>query len=81
MGQPNMEFFLVGLLASVGIIIWGTVLLATYVGLKVSDGTTWNPKVSIAAGRSISPWHHITGNSVNENGGSGSEGDATEYVW
>lgn len=59
MGGPDMEFFLMGLFGSVSLVLWGTALLATYIGLKLSKSTSWNPKVSVVSKKPISAFHSM----------------------
>lgn len=56
-GSPDMEFFSLGMYASLNLVLWGTVLLATYIGLKLSKSTAWNPKVSVVSINPVSAFH------------------------
>ena len=58
-GGPDMEFFSLGMFASVNLVLWGTALLATYIGLKLSKSTTWNPKLNVVSKKSVSAYHSM----------------------
>lgn len=57
--QPNMELFLVGLYMSVNLVVWGTMMIATYVGLKLSGSAPWNPKLTVVSSRSVSAYEQL----------------------
>lgn len=56
---PDMEFFLFGLFVSVNLVLWATALLATYIGLKISKSTAWNPKMSVVSKNPVSLYHSM----------------------
>ncbi len=56
---PDMEFFLLGLFVSVNLVLWATALLATYLGLKITKSTTWNPKLSVVSKKAVSAYHSM----------------------
>ena len=58
-GGPDMEFFSLGMFASVNLVLWGTALLATYIGLKLSKSTTWNPKLNVVSKKAVSAYHSM----------------------
>ncbi len=58
-GGPDMEYFLMGLFGSVSLVLWGTALLATYVGLKLSKSTTWNPKKWVVSKKPVNAFHSM----------------------
>ena len=58
-GGPDMEFFSLGMFASVNLVLWGTALLATYIGLKLSKSTTWNPKLNVVSKKEVSAYHSM----------------------
>ncbi len=76
-GNPDMEFFLMGLFGSVSLVLWGTALLATYIGLKLSKSTSWNPKLSVVSKKSVSAFQSMHENDFMNT--SESELDATGY--
>ncbi len=57
--QPNMELFLVGLYMSVNLVVWGTMMIATYVGLKLSESAPWNPKLTVVSSRPVSAYEQL----------------------
>ncbi len=62
MSYPNMELFLVGILGSMSLVVWATMLLATYTGLRVSRGAIWNPKLYVASKHSVSAYSRMSPN-------------------
>jgi len=60
MSYPNMELFLVGVLGSMSLVVWATMLLATYTGLRVSRGAVWNPRLHVASTRSVSAYKRMS---------------------
>ena len=55
-----MELFLVGILGSMSLVVWATMLLATYTGLRVSRGAIWNPKLYVASKHSVSAYSRMS---------------------
>ena len=82
-GGPDMEFFSLGMFASVNLVLWGTALLATYIGLKLSKSTTWNPKLNVVSKKAVSAYHSMgqdfpeddDDNNNNNNGGGNKDTD------